>query len=108
MSKLFDNVVIDGISKIADVALIGFFFLICSVPVFTIGASATALYYATNKCIYKGRGYTTEFFRSFKDNFKQATISWLIFLVLFAVLGGDIYITWKIILKEIFRLSLLN
>lgn len=97
MSKLFDNKIIDGISKIADVAVLSFFFLACSIPLFTMGASASALYYATNKCIYKGRGYTTEFFHSFKDNFKQATISWLIYFVLFLILSGDIYISLHMI-----------
>jgi len=93
LGKFFNSKIFDGISKVADVALIGFYFLACSIPLFTIGASATGLYYAINKSVFKGRGYTTEFFHSFKENFKQSTLSWLIFLILFAVLGGDIYIT---------------
>ncbi len=52
----------------------------------------TSLYYAVHKCVFKGRGYTTEYFHAFKDNFRQATFSWVIFLVLFAILTGDIYI----------------
>ncbi|SFI08162.1 Uncharacterized membrane protein YesL [Pseudobutyrivibrio sp. OR37] len=93
MGRFFNSKIFDGISKATDVILLGLYFIVCSLPIFTIGASATALYYATHKCIYKGRGYTTEFFRSFKDNFKQSTLSWLIFMVLFAILSGDIYIT---------------
>lgn len=93
MGKFFNNRFFDGISKLTDIIIIGFYFIILSIPVFTIGASATALYYATNKCIYKGRGYTTEFFHSFRENFKQATLSWVIFMAIFAILGGDIYIT---------------
>ncbi len=93
MERLFNNRIIDGISKVADLLIIGLFFLVCSIPIFTIGASATALYYATNKCIYHGRGYTTSFFHSFKENFKQSTLSWLVFIVIFGVLFGDIYIT---------------
>ena len=93
MGKFFNSRFFEGISKATDVILVGLYFIVCSLPIFTIGASATALYYATHKCIYKGRGYTTEFFRSFKDNFKQSTLSWLIFMVLFGILAGDIYIT---------------
>lgn len=100
MGRIFNNKVFDGISKATDVMLIGFYFLACSLPIFTMGASATALYYATHKCIYKGRGYTTEFFHSFKENFKQSTLSWLVFIVLFAILTGDIYITRKFIPAE--------
>lgn len=93
MERLFNNRFVDGISKLADIMLICIYFLVCSLPIVTIGASATALYYATHKCIYKGRGYTLDFFHSFKDNFKQSTLSWLIFIVIFGVLSGDIYIT---------------
>ena len=100
MERLFNNRFIDGISKLTDILLIGFYFLACSLPIFTIGASATALYYATHKCIFKGRGYTTEFFRSFKNNFKQSTLSWLIFILLFGVLCGDIYITRNLIAND--------
>ena len=100
MERLFNNRFVDGLSKLTDILLIGFYFLACSLPIFTIGASATALYYATHKCIFKGRGYTTEFFHSFKDNFKQSTLSWLIFILLFSVLGGDIYITRQLIATD--------
>lgn len=84
MERLFNNRFVDGISKLADIMLICIYFLVCSLPIVTIGASATALYYATHKCIYKGRGYTLDFFHSFKDNFKQSTLSWLIFIVILA------------------------
>ena len=97
MDRIFNNRFFDGISKITDILIIGFYFIVCSLPIFTIGASATGLYYATNKCIYRGRGYTTEFFRSFKENFKQSTLSWLVFIVIFGILSGDIYITRHVI-----------
>lgn len=93
MGKLFNNRIFDGISKVTDVVIIGLYFLLCSIPVFTIGASLTAMYYAIHKCVFKGKGYTTEFFHSFKENFKQSTLSWLIFMLIFTILGGDIYIT---------------
>ena len=55
MDKFYNNKVFEGITKITDVMLIGFYFIFCSIPIFTIGASLTALYYATHKCIYKGK-----------------------------------------------------
>lgn len=93
MGRFFNSKIFDGITKVTDVMLIGFYFIVCSLPIFTIGASSTALYYAIHKSVFRGRGYTTEFFRSFKDNFKQSTLSWLIFMVLFGVLSADIYVT---------------
>jgi uncharacterized membrane protein YesL len=93
LGRFFNSKIFDGITKVTDVMLIGFYFIVCSLPIFTIGASSTALYYAIHKSVFRGRGYTTEFFRSFKDNFKQSTLSWLIFMVLFGVLSADIYVT---------------
>ncbi len=92
MAKLFNNKLWDWLTKVTDVILLSIYFLVCSIPVFTIGASLTGLYYGIHKVTFRGRAYTTEFFRSFKGNFKQCTLSWLIFLVLFAVLGADVYI----------------
>ena len=88
MGRFFNSKIFDGITKVTDVMLIGFYFIVCSLPIFTIGASSTALYYAIHKSVFRGRGY-----RSFKDNFKQSTLSWLIFMVLFGVLSADIYVT---------------
>ena len=100
MGRFFNSRFFDGITKITDMLIIGFYFLVCSLPIFTIGASLTALYYAIHKCVYKGRGYTLEFFHSFKENFKQSTLSWLIFIAFFGILTGDIYITRNVIDKN--------
>ena len=97
MGRFFNSRIFDSISKITDMLIIGFYFLVCSLPIITIGASLTALYYAIHKCVFKGRGYTLEFFHSFKDNFKQSTLSWLIFMVMYGILTGDIYITKNVI-----------
>ena len=91
--KFFNSKFFELLSKFVDVLIIGLYFLLCSIPIFTIGASLTSLYYAINKSIYQGRGYTTEFFHSFKQNFKQSTLTWLIYIVLFGFCGLDIYLT---------------
>lgn len=67
--------------------------LVCSLPIVTIGASTTALYYVTLKIAENEEGdITQQFFRSFKANFKQATVLWLILLAIGIVLGTDIYV----------------
>ena len=64
--------------------------LICCLPIVTIGASTTALYYTSFKIAKDEGSYiTTMFFRSFKQNFKQATIIWLIMLGVGALIVGD-------------------
>ena len=72
--------------------------LVCSIPIFTIGASTTALYYVTLK-IARGEetsSVTRMFFRSFRENFRQATVLWLILLALGLLLAGDGYILFHI------------
>ena len=95
LSRFFESKFFEGMGKFVDVLILSIFFCICSLPIFTMGASMTALYYATHKTIYQGRGYSTEFFKAFKNNFKQSTLSWLIFLVLGIILGSDFYITYQ-------------
>ena len=69
--------------------------LICSLPIFTIGASTTALYYTSLKIIRDLEGNVTQtFFRSFKENFRQSTIIWMIMLGLGLFLAADFYIIY--------------
>ena len=84
-----DNVVWRTIDKIGKIFLLNLLWLICSLPVFTIGASTTALIYTSMK-LSDNEGYWHQnFFSSFKENFKQATIIWLILLAVGLILGFD-------------------
>lgn len=66
---------------------------VCSIPIVTVGASTTALYYVMLKLARGEEGNVTSmFFRSFKENFKQATVLWLIMLGAGIFLGLDGYI----------------
>lgn len=75
------------VSALIDMIWAGFLWLLCSLPLLTIGASSTALYYVTVKCIRHERGSLTKsFFRSFRENFRQATLLWLL-LVFYVLIG---------------------
>jgi len=100
----YDNPVWRFIGKFWDVLVINFLWTVCSIPVFTIGASTTAMYYVTLRLARDDDGYTVRsFFKSFKENFKQATIIWLIFLLVGALLAFDIYYFVKIVPLSSFR-----
>lgn len=76
-----------GFTKIIDTIILSLLWLLCSIPVFTIGAASSALYYAYHKAIRQDRGHACKtFFGAFKANFKQATGIWIILLV-FALLS---------------------
>lgn len=78
------------ISSIADSMVLGILWVVCSLPVFTIGASSAAFYYAYNKCIRQKTDYIWRtFFAGFKLNFKQATQIWLIVLCLMSIVIID-------------------
>lgn len=82
-----------GLGKMADLMWLNILTLICCIPVVTIGASLTAMNYMALKIARNEECYITRgFFKSFKDNFKQATLIWLIFFVLILVLLGDFFI----------------
>ena len=89
MSNFFnmDNGLFRALGKLADLMLLNILFLVCSLPIFTIGASFTAMYYVTLKLAENEEGYIARgFLKSFKQNFKQATIIWLILLSFVTVL----------------------
>ena len=74
-------------SLIADIMILSFYWLFFSIPLITIGTSTTALYYVMTRRISNREGYLfRDFWTSFKSNFKQTTIIWLIFLVVFYIL----------------------
>jgi uncharacterized membrane protein YesL len=74
-------------SLIADIMILSFFWILFSIPIITIGTSTTALYYVMTRRISNREGYLfRDFWISFKSNFKQTTIIWIIFLVIINIL----------------------
>lgn len=92
----YDNPVWRVVGHIADMFLLSIFWYLCCIPVFTIGSGTTAMYYVTLKLTSNQEGYTcSSFFRSFKENLKQATLIWLGCLAAGLILGIDFY--WSLI-----------
>lgn len=95
MDKLFDidSPFIQFLNRVADLMILNFLVMICCLPVFTIGATYTAMHYVLLKMVRKEEGYLLRgFFKSFKQNFKQATLIWLGMLVLIVFFGVDFWI----------------
>lgn len=86
----YDSPIMQFLSRLTDLFILNFLFLICSIPIVTIGASATALYSVTLKMAKNEESYIfSSFFRAFKTNFRQSTISWIILLLAGIVLWMD-------------------
>ena len=63
----------------ADVMFLAILWVICSLPIITVGASTTAFYSVMMKLVVGEESYVVRsFFKAFKENFKISTIVWLI------------------------------
>ena len=95
MSSLFgpDGKVNQVLGVVKNLMILGVLALICCLPIVTIGASLTALSYVAIRVARNEEGYIIkDFFRSFRENWKSATIIWLVLLLLIAFFSADIYI----------------
>lgn len=85
-----DTPIMRGLSKLADIIVLNILFIICSIPVFTIGASLTALYAVMLRLVRNEESYiVSSFFRSFKMNFRISTEVWLLMLAVGGILAVD-------------------
>ena len=88
-----DGPVMKFLSKVADMMILNLLVLFCSLPIITMGASLTAMHYLALRVVRNEEYYISkDFFKSFKMNFKQATLMWLFMLVVGALIGYDIFI----------------
>lgn len=88
-----DGPLMQTMGKIADLMWLNILTLVFSIPIFTAGAALTALHYMALKIVRNEECYITkEFFKAFKQNFKQSTLIWLLFLLVIGLLAGDFYI----------------
>ena len=77
---------------IGDVVTISALFLLFCLPVVTIGASVTALYYTVYRKYYKkSDSISKDFMHSLKDNLKNGIIVHMIYLIYSAIAGFNIY-----------------
>jgi len=66
---------------VADTLILSLIWIFFSIPIFTIGAATSAMFYVSTRRIANREGYiTSDFWQAFKTNFKRATLLWLIIL----------------------------
>ena len=95
LNRLFspDGSFMDFLTQVADVLLAGILWLVCSIPVVTIGPSIAAMFYVTLKMVRNEESYIVRgFFKSFKQNLKQGIVINLIMLAAALLLYFDISI----------------
>ena len=79
-------------NRVGDVIVSNLLFLLCSIPIVTIGPSMTALYHTMLKIAKGDEGRTWRvFFRAFRKNFLQSLIIWLIILAAALITFADMF-----------------
>lgn len=85
-----------GMGRIFDAFILNVLWLLCCIPVVTIGPATTALYYAMINLVRGEEIYIAQdFFRAFRRSFKQSLIAGLLLMAVGAFLALDIYIAYK-------------
>ena len=87
MNKMFDqdSWFMQLLSRFSSLVILNFLFLFTCIPVFTIGASLTAMYDVVFRMDTDREGpLVSAYFRSFAANFKQGTCLWIFFALLIA------------------------
>lgn len=95
MRWLFDieNPVMRVIIKIFDCMCLSLLWLLCCLPVVTAGAATTALYATVYRYIRKDEGDLLKtYFGAFRENWKRATLAWLLMLAVGVLLGVDVLV----------------
>ncbi len=79
--------------EVFDLIVLNILTVVCCLPVFTAGAAMTAMHYVLfHKVNHQDEGVVHPFFKSFRQNFVQATAIWLFLLAGAAVIVMDIRI----------------
>ena len=85
-------------SRIFDIMLLNFLFLICCLPIVTIGVSTAAMFSVTLKLNRNQESYVIkDFFYAFRHNFKQGIILHLLLILLTIIIFIDLYVMWNIL-----------
>ena len=95
MSNFFslNNPVWNFLGKLADVFVLTVFWFVCSIPIVTIGASSSAMYYCCLKLTRDEEGYIyRQFFKAFKDNLGKGIIIGVLMLLFGGILGFNLWL----------------
>lgn len=81
------------LGRLADIMILNIVFLITCIPIVTIGAAWTSLSYVTLKMSRDEESYIVKsYFKAFRQNFRQATVIWILALAAMLIFYMDFHI----------------
>ncbi len=91
-----ENPVISFLNKMTDLVVLNLLFVLCCVPVVTIGPALTAMYYVNLRSVRYGDGYVVStFFGAFRRNFKQSFVAGIVSTLLILIFAIDLMFWMK-------------
>lgn len=102
MKILQEGPLANFLSRLIDLILLNILWFLCSLPIFTLGASTCAVYEVTmGYAFYGNPAILQTFFGTFRKNFKKATALFFIFLAAGLFLALDLWcaLHWNTSLK---------
>ena len=91
-----DSALMTTMSQVTDCIFLSLFWMVCSFPVLTIGASSAALYDAVYYGFRKGDKHSwSRFLKSFKSNLKPGILPGIIYLVIFGLGAWGLIQVWN-------------
>lgn len=94
MNGLFrwDSPIMQKLALVGNLIMLNILWILCSLPIVTMGAATAALYYTVFQYQTKEEDAVFRpFFRGFAQNFKQATLLWLPVLAVLALMLFNIW-----------------
>jgi uncharacterized membrane protein YesL len=110
VSSIFaaDSALSRFLSRVGDLMILNVLFIVTSLPIVTIGASLTALNFVALRFPKdESDSVPRDYLRSFKQNFRQATLVWAIVMVVAAALAAWYILAANVTLGAVVQLILL-
>ena len=95
MNRLFshDSPIMRALTLFADLVIVNLVTIVFSIPVVTAGAAITAACRVTRQLMNgEGSHLIRSFWAVFRENWKQATVVWVVVLLVVLGLGYDVYL----------------
>ena len=89
----YDSPLMRFLSTIGDIILLNLIYILTCLPLITIGAANTALFYAADQLQENLGNLIPNYFHAFKSNFRKSTLIWLILAGIFSILLVNYNIT---------------
>lgn len=92
MNRFIESRIFHILCTLTDLVILNLLYVLCCIPVVTIGAATTALYGTVLALLHDEGHLYTLFVRIFLKRFEQTTVFWLLWLTAVAVAAADLII----------------